>query len=659
MKMARRGGADATPICRCRVLYLGSSVPQVTKDGLQGIQEPLRELYPAEGAVSARGIDSWLSVWSNGLLLENVDENQKKVTRFFPIESLHYCAAVRYVVVAGGGEGATVPRFLPLDSPFARNPNINHPPLFACIMRRTSGIKVLECHAFICKRETPANALVRCCFHAYADSMYARSLEGGGNSQYGSVYGGRATEERVIEIEDFSSAASEIIPASLGSSPTQDVPASPTSQDSSSPGDEMSIYNGDENHKVWAGPPKSEADLIYSDYSSGTLRSARSTSSLYGTTGGRRPSRPRQMIMPSVAPPPPSEPEREKKGKKVAKNKPRREDDEMSRLTNGGGPPRPSSVINGGGGGMRYSNGSLPRHMNGHSSPSKSKGKFPRGMMQGSSSLSERKSKGMLRGPPPFMMMQGPPPPGPPSPHGPPGPHNHAGPPGPPAAFHGPPMGPPPNMGPPMGHMPPGPPPPHMMPMHGPPPPQMMPPPGPPHAMLPPPLGPMGHYGPVGPPGPGRRPPSRVLEEPIYMPSSRPLSPTASYQPGHFPHEQYLMQQYATTGRPKHKKKKKSSSKKESDEDIYGRKGHLNERAFSYSIREEHRSRSYGSLAGIGEDSMSKKDREILQMVADLDLSGDELERVEARPGVYRPPHSDRLSASGTITSRLSRASRR
>ena len=27
-----------TPICRCRVLYLGSAVPQVTKDGLQGIQ---------------------------------------------------------------------------------------------------------------------------------------------------------------------------------------------------------------------------------------------------------------------------------------------------------------------------------------------------------------------------------------------------------------------------------------------------------------------------------------------------------------------------------------------------------------------------------------------------------------------------------------------
>ena len=152
-----------TPICRCRVLYLGSSVPHVTKDGLQGIQEPLKELYPEDGALGAKGIDSWLSVWSNGFLLENVDENRKKVSRFFPIDSLHYCAAVRYVQVPGTS-GEKVQRFLPLDSPFARNPNINHPPLFAAILRRTTGIKVLECHVFICKRETAANALVRFVF---------------------------------------------------------------------------------------------------------------------------------------------------------------------------------------------------------------------------------------------------------------------------------------------------------------------------------------------------------------------------------------------------------------------------------------------------------------------------------------------------------------
>lgn len=55
---------------------------------------------------------------------------------------------------------------------------------------------------------------------------------------------------------------------------------------------------------------------------------------------------------------------------------------------------------------------------------------------------------------------------------------------------------------------------------------------------------------------------------------------------------------------------------------IYRRKGHLNERAFSYSIRQEHRSRSHGSLASLqfnGPDS--KKEQEIAQMVSGLDLN--------------------------------------
>ncbi|MCL4143992.1 UNVERIFIED_CONTAM: hypothetical protein GTU68_058669 [Idotea baltica] len=605
MRLARKDPYEATPICRCRVLYLGSAVPQVTKDGLQGIQEPLRELYPAEGAVSAKGIDSWLSVWSNGLLLENVDENQKKVTRFFPIECLHYCAAVRYVVVSGES-GPPVPRFLPLDSPFARNPSISHPPLFACILRRTTGIKVLECHAFICKRETPANALVRCCFHAYADSMYAKSLEGGGGnaSQEGSLYGGgRATEEVAIEVDytgDLSSANSEILPASVRSSPTDEGPS--TSHRRAD--DEMSIYNGDENHKVWAGPTKPETEVIYADYGTSTLRSARSTSSIYGTAGHSKSSRPRQMIMPSVAPPPPNTDtyKDDRKGKRDPRYK-GRDDDEMSRMSNG----RPSS---------HHMNGSLMRGANGYHQPQqKSKGKIPRMF----NSLSDRK-KGGKRPPPPFVV----------SPHGAPVPM------GPP--MNGP---PPPNMMPP-SHMPP--PPPHMIPgPHGPMlPPQMA---GGPPVMV-------GPYGPV--PSPYvRRPHSRAAEEPIYMPSSRPLSPTASYQPGHFPHEQYLLQQYASTGRPKHKKKKKrGKGKDETDEDIYGRKGHLNERAFSHSIREEHRSQSFASLVGLDDSQLTKKDKEMMQMVADLDLSGDDIERVEVRPGVYRGPRSE---ISGTINSRMSR----
>jgi hypothetical protein len=200
-----------------------------------------------------------------------------------------------------------------------------------------------------------------------------------------------------------------------------------------------------------------------------------------------------------------------------------------------------------------------------------------------------------------------------------------------------------------------------------------------------------------------------AMEEPIYMPSARPLSPVASYQPEHFPHEAYLMQQYANNNNnvPMGKSKKSKKDKKYKDsvngggmvpmmpppmavngggggmmiqqqqpppqlavnghrvngngmmsghdetddtEDsvystgIYRRKGHLNERAFSYSIRQEHRSRSYGSLANLkfaappivpnGIDGAPnkvdiKKEREIMQMMQDLELSGDELDRAD------------------------------
>ena len=36
---------------------------------------------------------------------------------------------------------------------------------------------MLECHGFICTNETAANALVRCCFHSYADTIYLKMDE--------------------------------------------------------------------------------------------------------------------------------------------------------------------------------------------------------------------------------------------------------------------------------------------------------------------------------------------------------------------------------------------------------------------------------------------------------------------------------------------------
>lgn len=81
-------------------------------------------------------------MWSNGLLLEYIDGSKKTESAFFQITTLHYCAAVRYVnvsgfAVSGGGE-----RFIPLDTPFANIPESPHPPIFAAMFRRTTGVKV-------------------------------------------------------------------------------------------------------------------------------------------------------------------------------------------------------------------------------------------------------------------------------------------------------------------------------------------------------------------------------------------------------------------------------------------------------------------------------------------------------------------------------------
>ena len=170
----------------------------------------------------------------------------------------------------------------------------------------------------------------------------------------------------------------------------------------------------------------------------------------------------------------------------------------------------------------------------------------------------------------------------------------------------------------------------------------------------------------------GGRPDSQVMEEPIYMPhNARPLSPVASYQPGHFPHDMYYsQQQYATIDKSgKHRKHKSNKHKQQPSSDSnaedseYGgaggsgggiyKKEHINERAFAHSMRNEHRSRSYGSLANLefeGEPPdavQAKKDREMMQMMEDLHLDEDQIERSEVPPdfypprGMYRgpPPH--------------------
>ncbi|XP_054154917.1 uncharacterized protein LOC128953460 [Oppia nitens] len=391
-KTSDDSSAATTPICRCRVMYLGSAVPHITKDGLQGIQEPLRDLYPEHGLLGqaggggpvAGGIDSWLSVWSNGILVENVDDQGNEMKRFHPIESLHYCAAVRYVSVprggqhtnhiangnngtintntnntfaaingnsasstlsstiinggggigaSGGGGGDKVAKFLPLDSPFSRYANTSHPPLFACILRRTTGIKVLECHAFICKKEPAANALVRCCFHAYADTIHAKQIDT--ESPYEQLDRRRSrsisaldTVEKVEEWRNRSTSSStthddigagDLIVHSSSSTTnglhhhhmnghtlttTNGHGSRPRTPSATSIISHSPPHEEESNYKVWNGSAHLEREVVYHD-GNATLRSMRSNSNTMMPMAVPKPPKPRQIAMPSNGPPPP------------------------------------------------------------------------------------------------------------------------------------------------------------------------------------------------------------------------------------------------------------------------------------------------------------------------------------------------------------------
>ncbi|XP_051174152.1 uncharacterized protein LOC127289918 [Leptopilina boulardi] len=510
---------SATPYCRCRVLYLGSSVPHASKEGLLGVQEPLRELYPEQGALGARGIDSWLSVWSNGLLLENVDEHRKKVTRFFPIEALHYCAAVRHV--KGGNNGdASATRFLPLDSPFARTPSANHPPLFAAVLRRTTGIKVLECHAFICKRDMAANALVRCCFHAYADSSYAKGLDPTTTNN---------TNGTIVPQQTGS-----LYHTLGGSSTTLDSP--PITRLDAAPSDDMSLYNGDENHKVWA-RGRDEVDGVYQEQ--GTLRSTKG-------------SRPRQLVAPPPPPPPPPPPtqplmleeSKKKSSKKLKKLKNRTLQDDPIHLHH---PQMHHQPL--------YTNGH-GHHTLGH--PIRQQHYHPHQLPPSSRSIA-----GTLARPAPVLLV--------PAATLPRKAHHH------PRGLRPIPAAAP------------------VVPVFAPLP-----------VVPPPPAAMYGTYGTAG--NRGRRYPE---VDNSTLNNSRRLA--ASHAD--------------LTAPPEPRPSESPENDSRFGTGIYRRKGHLNERAFSYSIRAEHRSRSHGSLASLGFSipngnpvPKGKKDKEIEQLVAGLTL---------------------------------------
>lgn len=146
-------------LASCRVLYIGSAVPLETATGLEAIQQPLRERYPVDEEATIEGIDTRLTITENELQLLYL--NQSDTVIQFPVSSLTLCAAVRCVTTINGATGEKTPKFVSLNDPLAKTSGSDRPNIFTAITRRTQGLKVLECHGFICGSQGDALKLVK------------------------------------------------------------------------------------------------------------------------------------------------------------------------------------------------------------------------------------------------------------------------------------------------------------------------------------------------------------------------------------------------------------------------------------------------------------------------------------------------------------------
>nr|XP_022340724.1 serine/arginine repetitive matrix protein 1-like [Crassostrea virginica] len=146
-------------LVRRRVLYIGSSVPIETTEGLEAIQQPLRDRYPVGDNAQIQGIDAWVNVLPSGLRMQYVRDPSTIIE--FPIFSLTLCAAVRQVRSVNGATGEMTSKFVSLTSQQAGGSNAKNPAIFTAITRRTKGRKVLECHGFLCASDQDAFELVK------------------------------------------------------------------------------------------------------------------------------------------------------------------------------------------------------------------------------------------------------------------------------------------------------------------------------------------------------------------------------------------------------------------------------------------------------------------------------------------------------------------
>ncbi|XP_017085166.2 LOW QUALITY PROTEIN: uncharacterized protein LOC108117310 [Drosophila eugracilis] len=156
------------------VTYLGSLPLKDKVTSLQGLQEPLRQLYLSEVTKKQKLNTGSLDICATGLRVKisamavsngagAPEESEAQIT---PFHNIAVWSAVKFIISDDDGGAAFLPLitdpenidktalFQPLSSSeqLAVENSIHvHAPIFAVVMRSASSPKGLECHGFICK----------------------------------------------------------------------------------------------------------------------------------------------------------------------------------------------------------------------------------------------------------------------------------------------------------------------------------------------------------------------------------------------------------------------------------------------------------------------------------------------------------------------------
>ncbi|KAH3890719.1 uncharacterized protein LOC127852757 isoform X4 [Dreissena polymorpha] len=146
--------------------YLGRSILTKGTTGLGVIQKPLREKYFAyrKSPDNKPGPEVGIRVNPRGLtvLMPGSRPGQDN-DEFYDLSSIHFIEAVRLVTLKQKDKkfyGAFIPiredpaaiqdkLYVQIEKKYDHLTKMPHPPILACIMRRPSGVKAVDCHMFL------------------------------------------------------------------------------------------------------------------------------------------------------------------------------------------------------------------------------------------------------------------------------------------------------------------------------------------------------------------------------------------------------------------------------------------------------------------------------------------------------------------------------